>query len=160
MHFYFKAPSPPPPTFKIWPDADLKAQSGMVVLIAPGKTLLHDRPLADPPRWLIREIEAHARKKEAQARKWERQLSSVSGSPERALRAIHIKIRSLRHAPDGKRNIHLNGVAHDCGQIATNAGIPFETFTPVLIEAALNIGLTQRETERTIKSALGRLDEG
>lgn len=153
-HFYFECPDVSPPTFKIWPDADLKGHKGMVKLIDGEKTILKDCDLAEPPRWLLREIAFHMAKKNAQEVRLLKQIATAQTSPEKAHRYLKMKLRALARAPDGRRNIYLNAITSDLSVFIHNGSLPAEMVIESLTEVALSIGLTERETERTIKSAL------
>jgi hypothetical protein len=66
--------------------------------------------------------------------------------------AISRNLEAVHNAPGGQRNRVLYGAAVALGQLVAGNALTTEQVTPVLIHAAVTVGLTEHEAHRTIRS--------
>jgi putative DNA primase/helicase len=78
--------------------------------------------------------------------------SGISTAP--AYAVMHAAMRSLRSAVEGERNDHLNKAAYSLGQLIGGGELSERLARDELTKAALEVGLTNRETAATIRSGL------
>ncbi|GIE87905.1 bifunctional DNA primase/polymerase [Actinoplanes regularis] len=134
---------------------DTRAHGGYVV--APGSTaagrpyrVLLDRPAAPLPGWIVDLLRPA---EPAGPRKVLGDFSAFRrGAYVRA--AVRRTLDHLAAARPGERNITLLGGAVSLGQLVAGGALPGEEVIEALTPTALAIGLTERETARTIRSGL------
>lgn len=68
--------------------------------------------------------------------------------------ALHGEISALERTPEGRRNNRLNLAAYNLGQLVGDYLIPQWQVEADLLAAAINMGLPEGESQRTIKSGL------
>ncbi|MEU4239762.1 bifunctional DNA primase/polymerase [Actinoplanes sp. NPDC026619] len=134
---------------------DTRAHGGYVV--APGSTaggrpyrVLLERPPAVLPDWiaaLLRPAEPTGPRKVLGDFSAFRRGAYVQGAVRRTL-------DHLASAPTGERNNVLLGAAVSLGQLAAGGALSREEVIEALTPTALAIGLSERETARTIRSGL------
>jgi bifunctional DNA primase/polymerase-like protein len=134
---------------------DTRAHGGYVV--APGSTaggrayrVLLDRPPLVLPDWLaglLRPAEPVGPRKVPGNFSAFRRSAYVSA-------AVRSTLDHLAAAPTGERNLALLGGATSLGQLAAGGALSQEEVIEALTPTALAIGLTERETARTIRSGL------
>ncbi len=66
--------------------------------------------------------------------------------------AIDRSVAAVHDAPAGQRNRVLYGAAVALGQLIAGNALTAEQVTPVLVHAAVTVGLTETEANRTIRS--------
>lgn len=107
-------------------------------------------PLEPIPRWLLQVIEPP----------WPTQLPRPAPAAPKAdayaRRALESELGKLLMAGEGTRNHTLNAAAFSLGQLVGAGVITAPVVVEQLLHAALTIGLTELESERTILSGLAK----
>jgi hypothetical protein len=157
-HLVFEHPDGPPlrnTTGKLGWLIDTRAHGGYIVAAGsitggrPYRVLL-DRPVLTLPVWLTRRLGAA---EPAPPRRVPGDFSAFRrGAYVRA--AVYRTLDHLAASPAGERNARLYGAATSLGQLAAGGALTETEVYEALTPAAMAIGLSERETTRTIRSGL------
>lgn len=163
-HYYFRCDKPLGNSAgKLAPHIDVKADGGQVV--CPGS--LHPKTkeryefidgcapgeveIALLPEWIF----------DALTKPKERKRTKNTSSPTTALlkqkyaeSALKLECRAVCGAPKGERNDTLNRAAFKCGQLVAAGVLDRETAHAELFNAAIDAGLSEIESDKTINSGL------
>jgi hypothetical protein len=141
---------------RIAPGLDVRASGGYVVWWpAAGLPVLCDAPLALWPQWLLDEL---TRSRDAvPSAPWTPPLdpSQYRTSLRYAGAALRNAAERIARAPIGSRNSTLNAEAYCVGRFIAAGLLDPQHVADTLASAAIAAGLPPRETEATLRSALG-----
>ncbi len=137
----------------IAPDVDVRASGGYVVFWpGDGYPVVDNSPVAEWPQWLL-----DARKPPPLAPRPDVPRVVLQGDAARryALGALRKAVERVATAGEGRRNDTLNAQAFALGRFVDSGELNASEIAIALAVAASHAGLTAREAERTLASALG-----
>ena len=141
---------------RIAPGIDVRADGGYVVWWpAAGLPVLCDAPHAPWPQWLLDELTRP--RAAAPSAPWTPPLdpSRYRAGSRYARGALRNAAERIARAPIGLRNDTLNAETHSLGRLVAAGLLDPQHVADTLASAAIAAGLPPRETEATLRSALG-----
>jgi hypothetical protein len=168
-HLYYRAPRGlrlRNTAGRLGPLIDTRAEGGYVV--GPGSIIdgrsyrvIADIPIASPPHWLLRELQALNAPPvvPAPAAVLVAPTGSVGSTPDRAsayaAAALRNEVERVRTARVGTRNDTLNRAAFSLGRLIGAGILDHDLATGELTDAARRAGLAPREVASTLSSGIG-----
>lgn len=150
VHLYYATSEEiPNSASKIAPLVDVRGTGGYVVIPpSPGYVVAHDAPIAPLPEWLAEMTRAPKQRKEIATT---RPATITIGY---GAKILDEECRKVEHATEGARNNELNECSFRVGQRVGAGEIDEGMAREYLLDAALRVGLTERESVKTINSGL------
>jgi Bifunctional DNA primase/polymerase, N-terminal len=138
---------------RITPGIDVRADGGYIIWWpAAGEPMLCDAPLAPWPQWLLDELTPRPTPRGGAL---STPPSDCRAGSRYAGAALRSAIERVARTPVGGRNDALNREAYGLGRLVAAGLIDVQHIADALAAAAIAGGLTPRETEATLRSALG-----
>lgn len=152
VHLYYATSEAiPNSASKIAPLVDVRGTGGYVVIPpSPGYVVAHEAPIAPLPEWLAEMTRAPKQRKEITAVS----RTSIAVAVGYGAKILDEECRKVEHATEGTRNHELNECSFRVGQRVGAGEIDEGTAREYLLDAALRVGLTERESIKTINSGL------
>jgi hypothetical protein len=134
---------------------DTRGEGGYVV--APGSNhisgdtyeWINDVPIAPLPAHLLEKLQPKVEPRSPRG-----PIHASFGDTPYGMKALNDECNDLAHTPNGGRNHQLNRAAYLMGQLVAGGELTQSTVESELTDAALRSGLSERETEKTLRSGL------
>lgn len=151
---------------KLGAKIDIRADGGQVVAVGSvhpdtKKVYRYARDLSPDdieiqplPEWILTDIKNKSRQRRSEASSPEIQGNTQTGAVGYASAALKYELENLRSAQEGERNDQLNRSAFALGTLIGAGALDGGEVEVLLLDASIEIGLTEKEAFATIKSAI------